>query len=896
MNAESKRQLQTILTDHQRKLQATQTEFDSLQRDYQQAQQDIVEEENKIKLQNEAIKVIDKFADKFVNVLEDIQQKHSDSLNQISSRVIDVLDKNEKQKMKETTPISRFLKNTEDMPSFKDVIGMETEIEQLKDSLEYLKNIKEYKKMGINKMPKGILLYGPPGTGKTYLAEAFAKESGLPVFALTSADFSKTYVGESPKLIQDLFDAARKNSPSIILIDECESVFRSRNHNLLISDHGNIISAFLSQIEGIHTDKKKPVFIIGTTNFKDQIDESILSRFNRHIKVDFWNQKGIKKFLETKALSYKLDIEAYQYLVNDLSKIIAYSDNDLLKTPRRMIELLDQASIIARRKHDHVNILLEDLHLAFNRISQSSIPANWDLHTHRKKNWKELVNFKEYKQIEIKHLFKDSRFQGEERKYFNAIRNKHNILGQVVYNKNSDNEIQNININEYKSNIKKTFNTENPFPSELLGFYFQDNQDEYNYNNNKKRLEPKNVESLEDVLNTGIKVTKKIYFMWDLSKQHENQKTFYQLLEKYLLQFPFLVQESTFGEAILIVSQNIENNELEIEQSIIKFINEIKEKLIEEIIDEISFSSIKNEILNFDIKTVINDKIEKIWKRKDILSLEVLKSETIHEVKSYLEQYLDELLQNKIKEELSKISFNPKIFSTKQIYKIKKDFKQKIHHDLISFIIPLKQHHIELDEQIQNKINEYKLEYFHIDRSIYKEIWQEKIYSKLKINLPHFEKEKLNQLILQKTVKTLFFTDYNIDEIIHNLQQDIDKYTEKFWNDLNHKISDITNQYILMENNWNPSLDHGIVQWINKVAFLIAEKEAKRNNATEKSIEEAVYSFIQNYKINNQKIDPWFYITYIFKKNIYKITLYLILLFIVWNMFFKIKKQKSNTF
>lgn len=152
--------------------------------------------------------------------------------------------------------------------------------------------------MGMRKKPKGILLYGPPGTGKTFLAEAFIKESGLPCFVLTSADFAKTYFGEAPQLIKNLFEEARKSSPSIILIDECESVFKKRTDDRLSSDHGNVVTAFLSQIEGVYTDPQKPVFVIATTNLKDEIDNAILSRFNKLIKVDHWKKNEINIFLK----------------------------------------------------------------------------------------------------------------------------------------------------------------------------------------------------------------------------------------------------------------------------------------------------------------------------------------------------------------------------------------------------------------------------------------------------------------------------------------------------------------------------------------------------------------------------------------------------------------------
>ncbi|MGM1458984.1 MAG: AAA family ATPase, partial [Columbia Basin potato purple top phytoplasma] len=348
----------------------------------------------------------------------------------------EIRDDQKSKKNDEMNNVKTFARQIDKLHGFSDIIGNEASKEQLRETVEQLKNLNLYKSMGSQKTPKGILLYGPPGTGKTYLAEAFAKEVGLPFFAVTSSDFSKTYVGEGPRLIKNLFDEARKNSPSVILIDECEVAFKKRHSDGLSSDHGNIITAFLSQIEGIYSDPEKPVFVIATTNFKDDIDNSILSRFNKLIEVDFWAEKDIVLFLKIISKNYNLDIRAYKYLEKISEQIINSGLNEL-RTPRKLIDLFEQATITAISKHKHLNILPIDLQLIMDRFTNKKNIINWDNHEHIKYDINELLEIKEYKNTPIKHLFVDSFFTDEEKKYFQLIQNGYLQNNKLVYNKDA---------------------------------------------------------------------------------------------------------------------------------------------------------------------------------------------------------------------------------------------------------------------------------------------------------------------------------------------------------------------------------------------------------------------------------------------------------------------------
>ncbi|MEE1011211.1 MAG: AAA family ATPase, partial [Acutalibacteraceae bacterium] len=122
------------------------------------------------------------------------------------------------------------IKNAKDekrKAKFADVAGADEEKEELQEIVEFLKNPSKFDTLGA-RIPKGVLLVGPPGTGKTLLARAVAGEADVPFFSISGSDFVEMYVGVGASRVRDLFDQAKKNSPSIIFIDEIDAVGRHR--------------------------------------------------------------------------------------------------------------------------------------------------------------------------------------------------------------------------------------------------------------------------------------------------------------------------------------------------------------------------------------------------------------------------------------------------------------------------------------------------------------------------------------------------------------------------------------------------------------------------------------------------------------------------------------------
>lgn len=148
--------------------------------------------------------------------------------------------------------------------------------------VELLKDPSTAKKYGIES-PKGILLNGPPGTGKTTIAKAIANNAGLSFFVLKMDEVVSKWVGESEKNLSSLFDAAIKHSPSVIFIDEVDSIGKSRSGNQVWAD--NLLNHLLQLIDGIV--KREGLYIIAATNRADLVDSALkrAGRLNRTIEV-----------------------------------------------------------------------------------------------------------------------------------------------------------------------------------------------------------------------------------------------------------------------------------------------------------------------------------------------------------------------------------------------------------------------------------------------------------------------------------------------------------------------------------------------------------------------------------------------------------------------------------
>jgi vacuolar protein-sorting-associated protein 4 len=163
-----------------------------------------------------------------------------------------------------------------------DIAGLQAAKETLKEVVVLpLRFPKLFK--GNRKPWSGILLYGPPGTGKSYLAKAVATECMSTFFSISSADLMTKWVGESEKLVRQMFEVARENKPSIIFIDEIDSICGSR------SDNDNEVSRrvkteFLVQMNGVGTNNDG-VLVMAATNLPWQLDQAVRRRFEKRVYI-----------------------------------------------------------------------------------------------------------------------------------------------------------------------------------------------------------------------------------------------------------------------------------------------------------------------------------------------------------------------------------------------------------------------------------------------------------------------------------------------------------------------------------------------------------------------------------------------------------------------------------
>ena len=163
--------------------------------------------------------------------------------------------------------------------------------------------------------PKGILLYGPPGCGKTMLAKAIATENDMTFFNVSIADVLSKWVGESERIVKEIFRQARERAPSIVFFDEIEALFTVRGMMDTSGVHKNIIAQILSEMDGLI--QMENVFVLGATNRADLVDPALLrpGRFDEIIEIPRPNREAseeIAKIYLTDDLPVPADLESEQ--------------------------------------------------------------------------------------------------------------------------------------------------------------------------------------------------------------------------------------------------------------------------------------------------------------------------------------------------------------------------------------------------------------------------------------------------------------------------------------------------------------------------------------------------------------------------------------------------------
>ena len=192
--------------------------------------------------------------------------------------------------------------------TYADIGGLDTQITEIKETVELpIKNPEIFEEIGIDP-PKGILLYGPPGTGKTLLAKAVANETNATFIKIVASEFVNKYLGEGSRIVRDVFDMAKEKSPAIIFIDEIDAIGTRRVGSSEGADREvqRTLMQLLAELDGFES--RGDVGIIGATNRPDILDEALLrpGRFDRTIDVPNPVKESRTKILQIHTSRMKL--------------------------------------------------------------------------------------------------------------------------------------------------------------------------------------------------------------------------------------------------------------------------------------------------------------------------------------------------------------------------------------------------------------------------------------------------------------------------------------------------------------------------------------------------------------------------------------------------------------
>ena len=193
-------------------------------------------------------------------------------------------------------PISGFEKTGGGI-TYEDIGGLQNEIQRVREMVELpMKHPQIFSKLGIEP-PQGVLLHGPPGTGKTLLAKAVANETSASFFSIAGPEIISKYYGESEQQLREIFEDAKEESPSIIFIDELDSIAPKRE-DVTGEVERRVVAQLLTMMDGLET--RGQVIVIAATNRVDSVDPALRrpGRFDREIEIAVPDEVGRKEILQ----------------------------------------------------------------------------------------------------------------------------------------------------------------------------------------------------------------------------------------------------------------------------------------------------------------------------------------------------------------------------------------------------------------------------------------------------------------------------------------------------------------------------------------------------------------------------------------------------------------------
>lgn len=180
---------------------------------------------------------------------------------------------------------------------------------------------------GLRSLPRGLLLFGPPGTGKTLIGKAIAHESGATFFSISASSLMSKWIGEGEKTVRTLFAVAAYRQPSVVFIDEVDSLLSQRS-----SDENEatrrIKTEFMVQLDGANTNLAARIVIIGATNRPEELDEAVRRRFVKRLYIPLPDEASRNQLIQSLLSKAHNDLHEgdYQMLI---SKTEGFSGADI---------------------------------------------------------------------------------------------------------------------------------------------------------------------------------------------------------------------------------------------------------------------------------------------------------------------------------------------------------------------------------------------------------------------------------------------------------------------------------------------------------------------------------------------------------------------------------------
>ena len=299
------------------------------------------------------------YSNEMVRVLSTIDREKlkpntSVALYRVSNAVVDIMPN-------ETDASVQLMKMTEKPDvGYQDVGGLELQKQEIREAVELpLTHPELYQQIGIDP-PRGVLLYGPPGTGKTMLAKAVAHHTTAAFIRVVGSEFVQKYLGEGPKMVRDIFRMAKESAPSIIFIDEIDSIATKRFDAQTGGDREiqRILLELLNQMDGF--DQSVNVKIIMATNRADTLDPALLrpGRLDRKIEFPIPDRRQKRLIFQTVTSKMNLSEET------DLEDFVTRPERI---SPADISAVCQEAGLQAVRRNRYV-IMHKDFERAYQKI------------------------------------------------------------------------------------------------------------------------------------------------------------------------------------------------------------------------------------------------------------------------------------------------------------------------------------------------------------------------------------------------------------------------------------------------------------------------------------------------------------------------------------------------